>query len=97
MDKRKLGVIFGGMSTEHDISIVSGTSVISNLDKKKYDIFPIYIDKNGIWYKFIDINKKYNVGDEIITKIAFFDAKKRNINFKLLGKELKEKKKIKKK
>ena len=40
---------------------------------------------------------EYNVGDEIITKIAFFDAKKRNINFKLLGKDLKEKKKIKKK
>lgn len=66
MDKKKLGVIFGGMSTEHDVSIVSGTSVISNLDKSKYDIFPIYIDKNGIWYKFMDINKKYNVGDEIL-------------------------------
>ena len=38
MSKIKLGVIFGGMSTEHDVSIVSGTSVIKNLDKKIYNI-----------------------------------------------------------
>lgn len=34
MRKIKIGVIFGGMSTEHDVSIVSGTSVIQNLIKK---------------------------------------------------------------
>ena len=50
MSKMKLGVIFGGMSTEHDISIVSGSSVIKNLNKEKYDITPIYIDENGEWY-----------------------------------------------
>ena len=48
--KIKLGVIFGGQSTEHDVSIVSGTSVIKNLNKEKYEITPIYIDKNGKWY-----------------------------------------------
>ena len=45
MSKIKIGVIFGGMSTEHDVSIVSGTSVAKKLDINKYDIFPIYIDK----------------------------------------------------
>lgn len=67
----KLGVIFGGMSTEHDVSIVSGTSVISNLDKNKYETFPIYIDKSGDWYVYNDTNVKYLVGDEVsnITKI----------------------------
>ncbi len=49
----KLGVIFGGMSTEHDVSIVSGTSVIKNLNKQKYDIYPIYIAKDGKWYEYI--------------------------------------------
>ncbi len=43
----------GGMSTEHEISIVSGTSIIKNLDKGKYNIFPMYVDKNGEWYKYI--------------------------------------------
>lgn len=52
MNKTKLGVIFGGISTEHDVSIVSGTSVIENLDKDKYEIYPMYISKEGKWYKY---------------------------------------------
>ena len=48
-----LGVIMGGMSTEHYVSIVSGTSIVNNLNKKKYKIFPIYIDLKGNWYKYI--------------------------------------------
>lgn len=47
-----LAVLFGGKSTEHDISIISGTSVISSLDKEKYNIYPIYIDKDGNYYKY---------------------------------------------
>lgn len=68
MSKIKLGVIFGGMSTEHDVSIVSGISIIKNLNQNKYDIFPIYIDEQGNWYKYF---KKINeigdlkVGDKI--------------------------------
>lgn len=50
MEKLKLAVIFGGMSTEHDVSIVSGSSVLKNLNKDKYDITPIYIDQNGDWF-----------------------------------------------
>ena len=57
MDKIKVGVIFGGVSSEHDVSKVSGTSVISNLNKEKYDILPIYINKDGNWYTYDkDIN-----------------------------------------
>lgn len=51
-NKIKLVVIFGGMSTEHDVSIVSGTSIIKKLKKEKYEIFPIYISKEGIWYEY---------------------------------------------
>lgn len=61
----KVGVIFGGMSTEHDVSIVSGTSVIKNMNKEKYDILPIYIDKNGEWYKYCK-----NVNEIDILKIG---------------------------
>ncbi len=53
MNKIKIGVIFGGMSTEHDVSIVSGTSVIQNLDREKYDVYPIYVSKDGMWFKYI--------------------------------------------
>jgi len=65
MGKIKVGVVFGGMSTEHDVSIVSGTSVAKRLDENKYEIFPIYIDTNGHWYKCLDISKEYKVGDKI--------------------------------
>jgi len=68
MNKIKLAVIFGGMSTEHDVSIVSGTSIIKNLDQDKYEIFPIYIDEEGNWYKYtknIEEIGIIKVGDKI--------------------------------
>ena len=61
----KLAVIFGGTSTEHDVSVVSGTSVIKNLNKEKYQITPIYIDNDGIWY-----NYKKNIQDIEILSIG---------------------------
>lgn len=68
MNKLKLGVIFGGMSTEHDVSIVSGTSVIKNLNKEKYEVYPIYIDKNGDWYEYtkkVESIEILQVGDKV--------------------------------
>jgi len=64
----KLTVIFGGRSTEHDVSVVSGTSVIKNLDKSKYEILPIYIDRDGEWYKYTkDVNsiEIAKIGEEL--------------------------------
>ena len=58
----KICIIFGGISTEHDVSIASGISVIKNLNKSKYEILPIYIDKKGEWYKYTkDINEINNL------------------------------------
>lgn len=71
MEKIKLGVIFGGASTEHDVSVVSGTSVIKNLNKEKYNIYPIYIEKDGDWYKYTrDINSidTLEIGEKIDEK-----------------------------
>ena len=48
----KLGVIFGGMSTENEVSVKSATSVINNLDKEKYEVYQIYIDKKGNWFEY---------------------------------------------
>lgn len=52
MEKLKVGVFFGGVSSEHNVSKVSGSSVISNLNKEKYEILPIYIDESGKWYTY---------------------------------------------
>lgn len=52
MEKKKLLVIFGGMSTEHEVSRVSATSVLQNINKEKYDIGIMGIDKDGNFLKY---------------------------------------------
>ncbi|MBR6252368.1 MAG: D-alanine--D-alanine ligase [Clostridia bacterium] len=47
---KNLGVIFGGVTCEHDVSIVTGLQLIENVDKKKYVVIPIYIHSDGNWY-----------------------------------------------
>jgi len=46
-NKIRVAVLFGGRSGEHEVSLVSAASVIKNLDKKKYEITPIKISKQG--------------------------------------------------
>ena len=52
MEKIKLGIVFGGESTENEVSVVSANSILNNLDTEKYDIYPIYIDKEGTWWEY---------------------------------------------
>lgn len=51
MQKIKVGIIYGGKSTEHDVSVISAKSVINNLNKDKYEIYNIFIDKDNVWYE----------------------------------------------
>ena len=48
-DKLRVGVIFGGRSGEHEVSLKSAASVMAALDKKKYDVVPLGITKEGQW------------------------------------------------
>ena len=48
--KIRLGVIFGGRSGEHEVSLMSARSVLSVLDIEKYDITQIGIDHDGKWW-----------------------------------------------
>lgn len=50
--KKTVGIIFGGESSEYDISLMSASSVIGNLDKNLYEIINIGITKNGEWYRY---------------------------------------------
>ncbi len=47
--KLRLGVIFGGRSGEHEVSVRSAASVIEAIDRKKYDVLPIAISREGKW------------------------------------------------
>lgn len=65
----KIGVVFGGKSSEHSISIMSGCSVAKNINKLKYEVIPIYINKEGDWYEVLDDlanMPNYKLGEEPI-------------------------------
>jgi len=47
--KLRVGILFGGRSGEHEISLLSATSILKAIDRKKYDVVPIGIDKQGKW------------------------------------------------
>ncbi len=55
--KKGVAVFFGGKSAEHEVSIQSASSVISALDKEKYDIIPIAISRFGKWLNIKDSKK----------------------------------------
>lgn len=46
----KLAVLFGGISSEHDISCLSAASILRNLNKDKYEIYPVGITRDGEWF-----------------------------------------------
>src|ERR1039458_275616 len=49
MTKLRVGVLFGGRSGEHEVSLLSAASVLNAIDKKKYDVVPMGITKEGRW------------------------------------------------
>ena len=58
----KLGVLFGGTSSEHEVSVASACSVVGSLDKDKYKIYQIYIAKSGDWYHVLEDMPKNSFG-----------------------------------
>ena len=49
MEKLSVCILFGGVSPEHEVSLRSAESVLNNIDKNKYNIFPVGITKGGEW------------------------------------------------
>jgi D-alanine-D-alanine ligase len=49
MKKLRVGILFGGRSGEHEVSLFSAASVLSAIDKDKYEVVPIGITKEGRW------------------------------------------------
>ena len=48
--RRRIAVLFGGRSAEHDVSILSASNVVKAIDASKYEIVPIGISRNGRWF-----------------------------------------------
>ncbi|HTK81219.1 MAG TPA: D-alanine--D-alanine ligase family protein [Bacteroidota bacterium] len=65
--KLRVGVIFGGRSAEHQVSLVSAASVINALDKKKYEVIPIGISPSGKWLSSPDAVERLKSGKNLAT------------------------------
>jgi len=50
MSKIQLGVIFGSRSCEREVAIISAVQLMNNVDTEKYDVIPVYISEQGMWY-----------------------------------------------
>lgn len=60
-NKLKVAVLYGGRSGEHDVSKMSAASVLEELDESKYEITPIYIDRDGRWPGPIEEMRRFDV------------------------------------
>ncbi|MDQ3706399.1 MAG: D-alanine--D-alanine ligase [Chloroflexota bacterium] len=61
--KIRVGVLFGGQSSEHEVSLASARSVMSALDPEKYEVVPIGITKRGAWLTSGDAMSRLRAGD----------------------------------
>ena len=50
MAKTQLGVIFGSRSCEREVAIISAVQLMNHVDTEKYDVIPVYISEQGVWY-----------------------------------------------
>lgn len=80
--KIKVGVLFGGVSVEHEVSIISAVQAMQNMDKNKYEIVPIYMAKDRTWYTGkmlleIDIYKDFEDLKRYATKVVLVNKEGR--------------------
>jgi D-alanine-D-alanine ligase len=60
-----VGVIFGGRSVEHDVSVVTGHQVMQAFDPQRYEVVPIYINRDGRWYTGAPLLDLKNFQDDV--------------------------------
>ena len=82
--KLKIGVIFGGKSIEHEMSIITALQAMDNIDTDKYEVIPIYITKDLVWYssgclRYIDSFNNFNLIEKYATKVNLINKKGRYI------------------
>ncbi len=78
--KLNIGIIFGGKSVEHEISVITALQAMDNIDKDKYEIIPIYITKDLVWYtggmlRYIDSYKDFRLIDRYAKKVNLVNNK----------------------
>ena len=75
MEKIQLGVIFGSRSCEREVAIISAVQLMHHVDTQKYDVIPVYISEQGVWYtgeclKQIDTFRPFNPDRRDLTRVS---------------------------
>ena len=95
----RVGVIFGGESVEHEVSIISAIQAMNKIDEEKYEVIPIYITKNREWYtgdmlrdievyQDLSLIKRYSTNVVLYYKDGSYVLQKKRGLFKGIVKEL---------
>ncbi|MBR6113484.1 MAG: D-alanine--D-alanine ligase [Bacilli bacterium] len=95
----RVGVIFGGESVEHEVSIISAIQAMNKIDEEKYEVIPIYITKDREWYTgdmlkdievYQDLNliKRYSTNVVLYYKNGSYVLQKKNGLLKSIVKEI---------
>ena len=81
MNKPNLAVVFGGQSSEHEVSCMSAPNVIDHIDKSKYNVFLVGITKEGHWVLVNDVNDIRNGSwrDGSVSAVLSPDATKKGM------------------
>ncbi len=81
-NKLKVGVLFGGRSSEHEVSLVSAASIINALDKNKYEVLPIGISIDGRWLSAVNalqLLKEHSALEQFPEHVLLPDPRKQSL------------------
>jgi len=71
-NKIKVAIVFGSRSVEHEVSIVTAMQVFENIDRDKYEVIPVYIDKKGRWFVDNKLGQLENFKDIKLNPLKFW-------------------------
>lgn len=63
MEKLRVGIVFGGKSAEHEVSLQSAKNIVDAIDKSRFDVVLLGIDKQGQWHVSDASNYLLNAGN----------------------------------
>ncbi len=92
---KNIVVVFGGVSVEHDVSIITGVLTLNSLDREKFNPIPVYIDKEGRWWNgesLFDIDEYKKTDYKKLKRVTLTTGS--NILYQIIGE--KDNKKLKK-
>ena len=90
---KSIAVFLGGVSVEHDVSLITGTFTLNSLDKEKFIPIPIYVHKTGEWYtgdQLFDLDEYNRLQIKKLKKVTVLSGTNQLVEIK--GKKLKNEK-----